>query len=64
MSGFTFVPHRGNLRSIFAMLVAVGFFAFMDTLLKLLSAHYPALQVAAMRGWVALPNSWMASWGG
>ena len=67
MSGFTFVPHRGNLRSIFAMLVAVGFFAFMDTLLKLLSAHYPALQVAAMRGWVALPLiglwiAWRGTW--
>lgn len=45
----------GNLRSISAMLVAVGFFAWMDTLIKLLSAHYPAMQVAALRGWVALP---------
>jgi drug/metabolite transporter (DMT)-like permease len=37
------------------MLVAVGFFAFMDTVLKVLSTRYPALQVAALRGWVALP---------
>lgn len=37
------------------MLVAVGFFAVMDTLLKVLSTRYPAMQVAAMRGWVALP---------
>ncbi|MDD2924484.1 DMT family transporter [Rhodoferax sp.] len=48
-------PHHGNLRSITAMLVAVGFFAFMDTILKVLSGRYPALQVAALRGWVALP---------
>jgi len=60
-------PHHGNLRSISAMLVAVGFFAFMDTILKMLSAHYPALQVAAMRGWVALPLiglwiAWRGAW--
>jgi drug/metabolite transporter (DMT)-like permease len=59
--------HAGNLRSIAAMLVAVGFFAFMDTLLKLLSARYPALQVAALRGWVALPLiivwiQWRGTW--
>jgi drug/metabolite transporter (DMT)-like permease len=47
--------HHGNLRSISAMLVAVGFFAAMDALLKVLSTRYPAMQVAAMRGWVALP---------
>jgi drug/metabolite transporter (DMT)-like permease len=47
--------HHGNLRSISAMLVAVGFFAVMDALLKVLSSRYPALQVAALRGWVALP---------
>ncbi len=46
---------RGNLRSIAFMLVAVGFFCFMDTILKLLSSRYPALQIAALRGWVALP---------
>lgn len=59
--------HHGNLRSISAMLVAVGFFAFMDTILKVLSTHYPALQVAAMRGWVALPLilawiQWRGTW--
>jgi drug/metabolite transporter (DMT)-like permease len=47
--------HNGNLKSITAMLVAVGFFAVMDALLKVLSTRYPALQVAALRGWVALP---------
>ena len=57
----------GNLRSIAAMLVAVGFFAFMDTILKVLSTRYPALQIAAMRGWVALPLivlwiQWRGTW--
>jgi drug/metabolite transporter (DMT)-like permease len=47
--------HAGNLRSIVAMLIAVGFFAFMDVVLKLLSARYPALQIAALRGITALP---------
>jgi len=42
------------------MLVAVVFFAFMDTALKLLSGRYPAIQVAALRGWVALPL--IAAW--
>ncbi|MFN3436250.1 MAG: DMT family transporter [Acidovorax sp.] len=44
-----------NLRGIIAMVVAVGFFSVMDALLKTLSAHYPAMQVAALRGWAALP---------
>lgn len=59
---------QGNLRSITAMLVAVGCFSLMDTVLKLLAAHYPALQVAALRGMVALPLvllyvSWRGAWG-
>ena len=59
--------HHGNLRSISAMLVAVGFFAFMDTILKILSSRYPALQVATLRGWVALPLivvwiQWRGTW--
>ena len=37
------------------MVAAVGFFSLMDALLKTLTAHYPALQVAALRGWAALP---------
>lgn len=44
-----------NLRSIVAMLIAVGCFSLMDTLLKLLVGHYPAMQVAALRGVSALP---------
>jgi drug/metabolite transporter (DMT)-like permease len=37
------------------MLIAVAFFALMDAGLKLLSPHYPALQLAALRGVSALP---------
>jgi len=37
------------------MLVAVLLFALMDTAMKLLAAHYPAMQVAALRGLSALP---------
>lgn len=44
-----------NLRSIVAMLIAVASFSVMDTLMKLLVAHYPAVQVAALRGLSALP---------
>jgi drug/metabolite transporter (DMT)-like permease len=38
-----------------AMLTGVAAFAFMDAGLKLLTAHYPSAQVAALRGLVALP---------
>ncbi|MBC8027831.1 MAG: DMT family transporter [Steroidobacteraceae bacterium] len=38
-----------------AMLGAVAAFAFMDAGLKLLTAHYPAAEVAALRGLSALP---------
>jgi drug/metabolite transporter (DMT)-like permease len=37
------------------MLVAVGAFACMDSLLKFLAGHYPAMQVSAMRGFASLP---------
>jgi drug/metabolite transporter (DMT)-like permease len=37
------------------MLVAVGLFALMDAGLKLLAAHYPPLQVSALRGLASLP---------
>jgi hypothetical protein len=45
----------GNLKSITAMVIAVGCFSLMDTVLKLLSARYPALQIAALRGLCGLP---------
>ncbi len=44
-----------NIHGIRAMLAAVAFFAFMDTAMKLLSGHYPPMQVAAMRGMASLP---------
>lgn len=45
----------GNLRSILAMLAAVGFFALMDAALKTLATIYPVAQVVALRGLTALP---------
>ena len=45
----------GNLRSIYAMLIAVLMFSAMDTSMKLLAAHYPAMQVAALRSLSSLP---------
>lgn len=44
-----------NLRGIVAMLLAMGCFSVMDTAIKTLSAHYPPLQVAALRGLSAWP---------
>jgi drug/metabolite transporter (DMT)-like permease len=43
------------LRGIVAMLLAMGSFSMMDVSLKALSAHYPPLQVAALRGLTAWP---------
>lgn len=37
------------------MIAAVAAFSFMDALLKLLSAHYPPMQVATLRGAASLP---------
>ena len=48
-------PPAGNARAILTMLAAVGMFAMMDAGLKLLSAHYPPFQIAAMRGAASLP---------
>ena len=45
----------GNLRSIRAMLVCVAMFSIMDMTMKLLSAHFPPMQVAAIRALSALP---------
>jgi drug/metabolite transporter (DMT)-like permease len=44
-----------NLRSIYAMLVAVAMFSLMDTAMKLLAAQFPAMQVAALRALASLP---------
>jgi len=48
-------PRGHQLSGMVAMLVAAGAFAFMDAGLKLLTAHYPAAEVAALRGWASLP---------
>lgn len=60
-------PGNSNLRSIIAMVVAVGFFALMDAVLKALSARYPVLQIAALRALTGLPLvllyiSWRRAW--
>jgi drug/metabolite transporter (DMT)-like permease len=44
-----------RLAGIAAMLTGVAAFSFMDAGLKLLTAHYPSAQVAALRGLSALP---------
>jgi drug/metabolite transporter (DMT)-like permease len=49
-------PHAARrLRAILMMLASVGLFSLMDTGLKLLSPHYPAFQLAALRGAASLP---------
>ena len=50
------------------MLVAVGFFALMDAVLKTLAARYPVMQIAALRGLTCLPLvlawiTWRGAWG-
>jgi len=44
-----------SLKAIAFMLFAVAAFSGMDTLLKLLSAHYPPMEVVALRGAAAIP---------
>lgn len=56
-----------NMRGIIAIVFAVGFFSLMDSVLKLLSAHYPVMQIAALRGITALPLifvyiAWRRKW--
>jgi len=57
---------RQNLRGMLSMLLAVATFALMDACLKVLTPHYPPLQVAAMRGMSSLPlvAAWVAVDGG
>jgi drug/metabolite transporter (DMT)-like permease len=45
----------GNRRGIAAMLLACGVFSLMDAGLKLLSPHYPAVEVTALRSLASLP---------
>src|SRR5690606_15652373 len=46
---------RGIRPALLLMAAAVALFALMDAGLKLLSPHYPALQVGALRGLASLP---------
>ncbi len=48
-------PEHNHRRSVWMMLAAVLMFALMDAGLKTLSAHYPPLQVATLRGLSSLP---------
>ncbi len=56
------MTRSSNLSGILVMLLAVGVFALMDAGLKLLAPHYPAAQVAALRGAASLPFvlAWVA----
>jgi drug/metabolite transporter (DMT)-like permease len=50
------IASRGaNRRNIYMMLIAAAVFSLMDMAMKLLSAHYPPMQVASLRALVALP---------
>ncbi len=51
----------GRLRAIASMIAAVAAFSLMDGLLKGLSAHYPPMQVAVLRGLTSIP---FMLWGG
>lgn len=46
---------RQNLRGMASMLLAVATFAAMDACLKVLTPHYPAMQLTALRGLSSLP---------
>lgn len=56
------MKHQENLSAIVVMLIAVGLFSVMDAGLKILSPHYSAMQVAALRGLSSLPLicAWVA----
>jgi len=45
----------GSAQGVTAMFIAVAAFSFMDALLKLFAAHYPPLQVSALRALASLP---------
>ena len=57
---------RENLRGVTVMMVAVAAFSLMDACLKLLSPHYPSLEIASLRGMATLPIVvvWIAVTGG
>lgn len=53
---------RTARRGIVAMFAAVAAFAFMDALLKTFAAHYPPMQVTAMRAFSSLPFVLLPLW--
>jgi drug/metabolite transporter (DMT)-like permease len=55
-----------NLRGVLSMLGAVLLFSVMDSCMKLLAPHYPAMQVTALRGLCSLPLvcAWVLLGGG
>lgn len=59
-------PANRNLGGIIMMLLAVSLLSLMDAGLKQLSAHYPPMQVAALRGLASWPLVviWIAATGG
>jgi drug/metabolite transporter (DMT)-like permease len=54
-SGSVKTQHSARLQGITFMLIAVGAFAGLDTLLKLLAQFYPTMEVSALRGACSLP---------
>lgn len=53
--GVATMPHERATKAVVTMLAAVALFCVMDAGLKQLSAHYPSMQVAALRGGASLP---------
>ena len=53
---------KRRLRAIGMMLAAVAMFSLMDSVLKVLSAHYPSFQVAALRGPRRCPSCSRGRW--
>ena len=51
---------RRQLRAVLMMLACVAVFSAMDVALKLLSARYPPMQLASLRGASSLP--WLLAW--
>lgn len=49
------MSRSANLQGIVAMVVAMVFFSLMDAAMKYMAQHYPATQVAALRGLASMP---------
>lgn len=51
-----------SARGVLAMLIAVAGFSCMDALLKVFAAHYPPMQVTALRAFASLPFLLLPLW--